>query len=99
MPEGRFRGRARGRPSLRGLSAKTDGYAGMAGALLGPSFRQIDIEQRLTKAGARFSVVSEDTMVEFTAEALRRGGVAEKLSAKRSNVKNITVTVDDETYR
>jgi hypothetical protein len=35
----------------------------------------------------------------FRHPALRRGGVAEKLSAKRSNVKNITVTVDDETYR
>ena len=35
----------------------------------------------------------------FRHPALRRGGVAEKLSAERSNVKNITVTVDDETYR
>jgi carbamoyltransferase len=53
-----------------GYPRKSDGYDGMAGALLGPSFSQTDIEQRLTKAGARFSVVSEATMVEFTADAL-----------------------------
>ena len=53
-----------------GYPRKPDGYDGMAGALLGPSFSQTDIEQRLTKAGARFSVADEDAMVEFTADAL-----------------------------
>lgn len=42
----------------------------MAGALLGPSFAQVDIERRLTAAGARFKVFSEDKVVEETAIAL-----------------------------
>jgi carbamoyltransferase len=42
----------------------------MAGSLLGPSFAQPDVEQRLSAAGARFSVLSEDAMVEAAADAL-----------------------------
>ena len=32
----------------------------MAGAFLGPSFTQAEIERRLTEAGARFAVLGED---------------------------------------
>jgi carbamoyltransferase len=44
----------------------------MYGSLLGPSYSQLDIERRLTAAGAQFSVTSEDAMVEQTADALAR---------------------------
>jgi carbamoyltransferase len=43
---------------------------GMSGAFLGPEFSQSEIEQRLTAAGARFSVLREDEMIEATAQAL-----------------------------
>jgi carbamoyltransferase len=43
---------------------------GMSGAFLGPEFSQAEIERRLTTAGARFAVLSEDKMVEATAKAL-----------------------------
>jgi carbamoyltransferase len=42
----------------------------MTGSLLGPSFSQAEIEQRLTSAGAKFKTVDEDDMVELSAEAL-----------------------------
>jgi len=44
---------------------------GMSGAFLGPQFSQSEIERRLTAVGARFTVLSEDQMVEATAKALR----------------------------
>jgi carbamoyltransferase len=47
--------------------AATDG---MSGAFLGPEFSQAQIERRLTAAGARFAVLSEEKMVEATAKAL-----------------------------
>ena len=49
---------------------KTNGGDNMSGAFLGPSFSQADIERRLTKAGAHFVVLSEDEMIETTAQAL-----------------------------
>lgn len=49
---------------------KTNGGDGMAGAFLGPSFPQAEIERRLAAAGARFSVVSESAMIEMTADTL-----------------------------
>ncbi|MGE5214140.1 MAG: carbamoyltransferase [Nitrospirota bacterium] len=49
---------------------KPNGGDRMHGSLLGPSYSQRDIEGRLTAAGARFSVDSEDAMVERTADAL-----------------------------
>jgi carbamoyltransferase len=52
---------------------KTDGADGMSGAYLGPSFLQAEIEPRLTAAGARFAVLSEDEMIETTAQALAGG--------------------------
>jgi len=43
---------------------------GMSGAFLGPEFSQADIEQRLAAAGAHFSVLDDEAMVEATAKAL-----------------------------
>jgi carbamoyltransferase len=42
----------------------------MAGALLGPSYSQSDIERRLVAAGARFDVLDEGRLIETTAKAL-----------------------------
>ena len=49
---------------------KTNGGDGMFGSFLGPSFSQAVIERRLMASGARFTVLSEDGMVEMTAQAL-----------------------------
>jgi len=49
---------------------ETNGADGMSGAFLGPSFRQTEIEGRLTAAGASFAVLGEDEMIETTAQAL-----------------------------
>ena len=49
---------------------KTNGSDGMFGSFLGPSFSQADIERRLMASGARFTVVSEDEMIEMTVKAL-----------------------------
>jgi carbamoyltransferase len=49
---------------------KTNGCDGMFGSFLGPSFSQADIERRLTAAGAQFTVLGEDEMIETTAQAL-----------------------------
>ena len=54
----------KGQPRVAG---NTDG---MSGAFLGPEFSQADIENRLTAAGAHFSVLDEEAMVEATAKAL-----------------------------
>ena len=43
---------------------------GMSGAFLGPQYSQSEIERRLKQAGARFDVLSEDTVIETTAKAL-----------------------------
>lgn len=42
----------------------------MKGSYLGPVFAQSDIESRLTAAGARFTVVSDDELITRTADAL-----------------------------
>ena len=55
---------------FKGQPRKTNGGDGMAGALLGPSYSQPDIERRLAGAGARFEVLDEDQMIETTAKAL-----------------------------
>ena len=55
---------------FKGQPRKTNGGDGMAGALLGPSYSQSDIERRLASAGARFEVLDEDRMIETTAKAL-----------------------------
>ena len=49
---------------------KTNGSDGMFGSFLGPSFSQADIERRLMALGARFTVVSEDEMIEMIVKAL-----------------------------
>lgn len=46
---------------------------GMAGAYLGPEYSQDDIEQRLTAAGAKFTVLAEKQVTEKTATALAEG--------------------------
>ena len=43
---------------------------GMAGAFLGPEYSQSEIERRLSAAGARYTVLGEEELVETTAKAL-----------------------------
>jgi carbamoyltransferase len=43
---------------------------GMSGAFLGPQYSQGEIERRLKEVGARFDVLSEDTVIQTTAKAL-----------------------------
>jgi carbamoyltransferase len=45
----------------------------MEGAFLGPAFTQQDVENRMTKAGARFTVVSDEDVIEKTATSLAAG--------------------------
>ena len=75
----RGRCRRRGRRGARRLSIifkgqprKTNGGDGMAGSFLGPSFAQADIERRLAAAGARFTVLDEDAMIEHDRASARR---------------------------
>jgi carbamoyltransferase len=53
-----------------GKPRKVAANDGMSGALLGPAYSQSEIEHRLTQAGARFAVLSEDDMIGTTARAL-----------------------------
>ncbi|OSI28354.1 carbamoyltransferase family protein [Bradyrhizobium canariense] len=46
------------------------GADGMLGSFLGPEFSQSDVERRLTAVGARFTVLSEEQMIETTAQSL-----------------------------
>jgi carbamoyltransferase len=45
----------------------------MEGAFLGPAFTQTDVESRLTKAGAHYTVVSDEDLIEKTATSLVAG--------------------------
>ena len=45
----------------------------MEGALLGPDYAQADVENRLAKAGARFTVMSDEDVIEQTASSLASG--------------------------
>jgi len=45
----------------------------MRGAYLGPSFKQAEIERRLSSAGAKFKVLNDDDTIESTARALADG--------------------------
>jgi carbamoyltransferase len=47
-----------------------NGVDGMSGSLLGPAFDQEEIEARLHAAGARYSVLAEDALIEATVDAL-----------------------------
>jgi carbamoyltransferase len=49
------------------------GRDGMKGAYLGPAYSQSDIETQLTDCRAVFTTVSEDEMIERTAQALAAG--------------------------
>ena len=42
----------------------------MQGSYLGPEFSQSEIEQRLTKAGGKFTVLSDQDVIDVTAQAL-----------------------------
>ena len=46
---------------------------GMKGSFLGPEYAQDDMERRLSRAGARFTVLSDDETIEKSAEALTGG--------------------------
>jgi carbamoyltransferase len=48
----------------------TPGKDRMRGSYLGPSFAQPDIEAQLTRAGAKFRVLEETEVIDFTAKAL-----------------------------
>src|SRR5215471_4233210 len=53
-----------------GKPRKVAASDGMSGAFLGPAYTQSEIERRLTQAGARLAVLSEDDMIGTTARAL-----------------------------
>jgi carbamoyltransferase len=55
---------------FKGKPRKIAENDGMSGALLGPAYSQREIERRLTQAGARYAVLSEDDMIGTTATAL-----------------------------
>lgn len=48
---------------------------GMRGALLGPAFQQADVERHLSNLGARFTVLSDEMLLNRTAAALANGEV------------------------
>ena len=52
---------------------KNGAIDGMHGSYLGPEYHQTDIEARLTKAGARFTVMDERGTIETSAKALAEG--------------------------
>ncbi|HEY1473699.1 MAG TPA: carbamoyltransferase [Pseudolabrys sp.] len=53
--------------------APHNGPDGMQGSYLGPAFAQDEIEKRLAAAGARFTVVADEKLVDTTAQALAAG--------------------------
>jgi carbamoyltransferase len=54
-----------------GQARKLNGHMdGMAGSYLGPEFKDDEIAERLGKAGARFTTLAYDQMIEQTAQAL-----------------------------
>jgi carbamoyltransferase len=52
---------------------KVDKQDSMQGSYLGPEFGQAEIEQRLTRAGAKFDVVNDTQLIDQTAQALADG--------------------------
>src|SRR5215204_1487804 len=56
-----------------GQERTINGHDLMEGALLGPAFAQNDIETRLAKAGAHFTVASDEDVIEKTATSLAGG--------------------------
>jgi carbamoyltransferase len=54
-----------------GQARKLNGHMdGMAGSYLGPEFKDDEIAERLTKAGAKFTRLGREQMIEQTAQAL-----------------------------
>ena len=51
-------------------TARANGGDGMSGSFLGPAHSQADIEGRLGAAGAHFTVLDEERMIDATARAL-----------------------------
>jgi carbamoyltransferase len=59
---------------FRGQPRQVDGERDlMQGAYLGPAYRQREIEARLTRAGARFTTVTDDELIRRTVDALTEG--------------------------
>ncbi len=59
---------------FRGQPRQVDGeHDLMQGAYLGPAYDQREIAERLSRAGARFTVLSDTELVEQTADALVQG--------------------------
>ena len=56
-----------------GQQRSVNGCDAMKGAYLGPSFSQVEIEQRLTAAGAKFAVLDDDSLLGTSVDALVRG--------------------------
>src|SRR5712671_1033625 len=55
---------------FKGQPRQTNGADTMSGSFLGPEFSQVEVEHRLTAAGAKFDVLAEDAMIAATAQAL-----------------------------
>ena len=45
----------------------------MKGSYLGPNYEQTDVEERLTRCGARYQVLNEATLLEYTVDSLVAG--------------------------
>ena len=59
---------------FQGQPRTTDGALdSMQGAYLGPEYAQSDIETRLAKAGAKFTVLNDEAVITETAQALADG--------------------------
>ena len=52
---------------------KVNSNDAMQGSYLGPEYKQISIEKELSECGAKFDIVTEDEMIEQTAQALTDG--------------------------
>jgi carbamoyltransferase len=55
--------------------AQSHGLDGMSGSYLGPAYTQDDIEKRLGLLGAKFEVLNDKELIDFSAKALADGKV------------------------
>ena len=55
--------------------AQSHGLDGMSGSYLGPAYTQDEIEQRLDVLGAKFEVLNDKVLIDFSAKALADGKV------------------------
>jgi len=59
---------------FRGQPRQVDGeHDLMQGAYLGPAYSQSEIEERLTRVGARFTILTDDELIRRTVDALAEG--------------------------